>query len=232
MTQPVKFYFDLLSQPCRALYIFLEAAKIPFEAVPISLLKGEHLTGEFRDKVSRFKKLPAINDHGFQLSESIAILRHLSREKLVPEHWYPRKNLVRSRIDEFMEWQHLNLHYSTTDYYRQKWLLPTLTRTRPCEELVNQSIKRLENSLTEFESQWLKSHDFMIGSNLTIADLLAICQIDQPKIIGYNPFKNRKNLIRWYELVRESLGPHYIDAVQEFEAKIKAQDNQKVSIQQ
>lgn len=41
MTQPVKFYFDLLSQPCRALYIFLEAAKIPYEAVPISLLKGE-----------------------------------------------------------------------------------------------------------------------------------------------------------------------------------------------
>lgn len=50
--------------------------------------------------------------------------------------------------------------------------------------------------------------------------------------IGYNPFKNRKNLIRWYELVRESLGPHYLDAVQEFEAKIKAQDNQKMSIQQ
>ncbi|KAL5275484.1 GSTT1 family protein [Megaselia abdita] len=232
MTQPVKFYFDLLSQPCRALYIFLEAAKIPYEAVPISLLKGEHLTGEFRDKVNRFKKLPAINDHGFQLSESVAIFRHLSREKLVPEHWYPRKNLARSRIDEFMEWQHLNLHYATTDYYRQKWLLPTLTKSCPNEELINQSIKRLESTLTEFESHWLKSHDFMVGSKLTIADLLAICQIDQPKIIGYNPFKNRKNLIRWYELVRESLGPHYLDAVQEFEAKIKAHDNQKMSIQQ
>lgn len=95
------------------------------------------MTGEFRDKVNRFKKLPAINDHGFQLSESVAIFRHLSREKLVPEHWYPRKNLARSRIDEFMEWQHLNLNFASTDYFRQKWLVPTLTKTHPNEELVS-----------------------------------------------------------------------------------------------
>lgn len=38
--QPIKFYYDVLNQSSRALYIFLEASKIPFEAVPISSLKG------------------------------------------------------------------------------------------------------------------------------------------------------------------------------------------------
>lgn len=39
--QPVKFYFNFLNQSSRALYILLEASKIPFEAIPISILKGK-----------------------------------------------------------------------------------------------------------------------------------------------------------------------------------------------
>lgn len=38
--QPIKFYYDVLNQSSRALYILLEASKIPFEPVQISLLKG------------------------------------------------------------------------------------------------------------------------------------------------------------------------------------------------
>ncbi len=36
-----KFYFNFLNQSSRALYILLEASKIPFEAIPISILKGK-----------------------------------------------------------------------------------------------------------------------------------------------------------------------------------------------
>jgi len=36
----VEVYYDLLSQPCRAVYLFLKAAQIPFEPKVIKLLKG------------------------------------------------------------------------------------------------------------------------------------------------------------------------------------------------
>lgn len=39
--------------------------------------------------------------------------------------------------------------------------------------------------------------------------------------IGYNTFKNRNKLARWYEAVREELGPYYTDVQKEFEAKLK-----------
>lgn len=39
MSIALKLYYDLLSQPSRALYIFFKKAKIPFEAVPIELRK-------------------------------------------------------------------------------------------------------------------------------------------------------------------------------------------------
>uniref|UniRef100_A0A1B0AFI5 Uncharacterized protein n=1 Tax=Glossina pallidipes TaxID=7398 RepID=A0A1B0AFI5_GLOPL len=41
--QPIRFFYDLLNQSSRALYIFLESSKIPFEAVSISVLKGVRL---------------------------------------------------------------------------------------------------------------------------------------------------------------------------------------------
>ncbi|XP_013097762.1 glutathione S-transferase theta-1 [Stomoxys calcitrans] len=229
--QPIKFYYDVLNQSSRALYIFLEASKIPFEAVPISLLKGEHLTGEYRDKVTRFKKVPAISDHGFQLSESVAIFRHLAREKLVPEHWYPRKNLGRSRVDEYLEWRQRNMGVACTDYFQQKWLVPYLQKTKPNERSVDVAEKQLERTLNDFENLFLSSKRFMIGDNISYADLMAICEIDQPKYIGYNTFASRNKLTRWYDAVREELGPYYKQVSSEFENKLrKAEKGHKEAI--
>lgn len=40
MSLPFRFYYDLMSQPSRALYLFLRLNKIPFEDHPIPLRKG------------------------------------------------------------------------------------------------------------------------------------------------------------------------------------------------
>lgn len=97
---------------------------------------GEHLTGEFRDKVSQFKCLPVINDENLSLVGSITIFRHLNREKIVPEHWYPRRNYGRSRIDEFLEWQQRNIGMACGNYFQQKWLLPILNKASPDDKNV------------------------------------------------------------------------------------------------
>lgn len=41
MAQSIKLYYDLLSQPARALYMFLSLNKIPFERFPVSIQKGK-----------------------------------------------------------------------------------------------------------------------------------------------------------------------------------------------
>lgn len=72
----LKYYFDLLSQPSRALWIFLKITKVPTEFVKVDLGKAEHLNEAFRE-VNRFQKVPCIVDaDGFKLSESVAIFRY------------------------------------------------------------------------------------------------------------------------------------------------------------
>lgn len=41
MPPPIKFYYDLMSPPSRALLTFFKLANIPFEDKPVALRKGE-----------------------------------------------------------------------------------------------------------------------------------------------------------------------------------------------
>lgn len=70
---------------------------------------GEQRTEGFKANVNRFGKLPAINDDGFKLAESIAILRYLKRTYDIPDHWYPSESQAQAKVDEFLEWYHIGL---------------------------------------------------------------------------------------------------------------------------
>jgi len=64
----LKLYYDLLSQPSRAIYIFLKTCNIPFEKKIINLKNLEHYTPEF-EQINPYKKVPAIEHDGFKLAE-------------------------------------------------------------------------------------------------------------------------------------------------------------------
>jgi glutathione S-transferase len=58
---PLVYYYDLMSQPCRALYI-------SYQGKEIALRKMEHMTKEFI-QINPFKRVPVIDDSGFILTE-------------------------------------------------------------------------------------------------------------------------------------------------------------------
>ena len=37
------------------------------------------------------------------------MLMYLTREKRVDDHWYPENTRDQARVDEYMEWKHLNI---------------------------------------------------------------------------------------------------------------------------
>ncbi|XP_049873808.1 glutathione S-transferase theta-1 [Pectinophora gossypiella] len=208
----LKLYCDLMSQPSRALYILLKTAKYNFEPKLVNLSKAEHYGDEFT-KINRFQKVPVIDHNGFVLTESVAIMKYLSRENIIPDSLYPKDSKQQAKVDEFLEWQHIGLRLHCAMYFRVKFLEPRLFGKVPSEKSIAGWEERMENALEDFDSKWLgRGHAFITGDSATVADVLAACEIEQPRVAGYDPKEKYGNIAAWMEKVRQHFNPHYDEA--------------------
>nr|UCR60999.1 glutathione-S-transferase [Aphelinus asychis] len=223
----LKLYYDLLSQPSRALYIFLKVCNIPFESKIVNLSKGEQFQPGF-EKIHRFNKVPAIEHNGFNLIESVAIMRYLCREFKVDEHWYPRDSNSQARVDEYLEWQHLNTRIHCALYFQIKFLIPLLKGSPPKPEQVAKFEDRMIECLDQMENIWLKDTPFLIGDQISIADILGACEVEQPRMAGFNPRDGRPNLSAWLDRVAKETSPYYEEAHKRLN-KLAARSDQKES---
>ena len=56
------------------------------------------------------------------------LFRYLAREKNIADHWYPSDSKAQARVDEYLEWQHLNTRMMCAGYFIQKFLIPAQTK--------------------------------------------------------------------------------------------------------
>ena len=94
----LSLYIDYASQPSRAIIAFCNINSIPHEVKEIRISKGQHREAEFL-QINPNGYLPAIDDAGFKLSESHAILRYLAQTRRVASHWYPHDLQQRAIVD-------------------------------------------------------------------------------------------------------------------------------------
>nr|CAI5819353.1 unnamed protein product [Callosobruchus analis] len=193
----LKYYYDLLSQPSRAVYIFLKMNKIHFEPILVNL-------GEGKEKHSKFQKVPFIHHDDFRLTESVAIVRYLAREYHVKEHWYPQEIRAQARVDEYLEWNHLNVRAGCGRYFLDKLMGPMITGKPPSDEQVKKNQKVMEKSLTDFERIFLSSEaPFITG------------------LAGYEPRDHFSKIRTWLENVKSECQPFYDEAHKPLEAWLK-----------
>lgn len=146
-----------------------------------SICEGVHLTDEFRDNVNRFKKVPAIVDNGFQLSESVAIFRYLARQHNIADPWYPKDSRVRARVDEYLEWQHVNTRQTCAQFFILSYLKQRTIGSSPDDAPIIASAQRqMSKTLDLLENLWLKPGLFISGTDqISFADVLAACELEQ-----------------------------------------------------
>lgn len=104
---------------------------------------------------------------------------YLSDKGLFSEQLYPKSVEGRARVDEFLEWQHLNVRLVCSLLFRSAWLLPAKGLAPPPKpEVVQKLIKDVEANLGLVERIWLEK-DFLIGDKLTVADIFGASEINQ-----------------------------------------------------
>ncbi|XP_037077523.1 glutathione S-transferase theta-1-like isoform X2 [Pollicipes pollicipes] len=205
----LKLYYDLMSQPSRAVVMFCKLANIPYQDHPVALRKGEHRSDKYLAEVNPFGLVPAINKDGFRLTESVAILRFLCREYPVADHWYPKDSQAQARVDEYLEWQHANTRLQCAMYFQTKWLIPMMTGEPVNEKRMKNFQAGMERVLDQLETVWLKETPYIAGQTITVADVLAACELEQPTMVAYDVTAGRPRLAAWLERVRTDCQPHY-----------------------
>lgn len=208
----MKLYFDLLSQPCRAVWIFMKLNKIPFEPVIVKMGRGEHMRKGYK-KVNRLGTVPFMSDGDFKLNESIAMFRYLvATNQNIPDHWYPKDLRERAKVDEYLSWQHNNTRAGCAGFFLMKYLQPAITLKKPSEGRIKFAKAHMETTLNLLENVWLKDERFLATDKMSFADLMAACELEQPKIADYDPFAGRPKLTNWHERVKEETNPIYNEA--------------------
>jgi len=222
----LKLYYDLLSQPSRALFILLKTCNIPFEKKIVNLKALEQYTPEF-EQINPFKKVPVIDHNGFKLAESVGITRYLSREFKMDDHWYPSESKKQAKVDEYLEWQHLNTRLHCAAYFLAKFLNPLMRGKPPNPKKVAELESRMNDCIDIIENVWLKDKPFLTGNTISVADIFCACELEQPRMAGYEPRKGRPRLTVWMEKVATETSPHYQEA-HKFLNEIAAQKPEQI----
>ncbi|XP_028451371.1 glutathione S-transferase theta-1-like [Perca flavescens] len=221
----LELYLDLLSQPCRSVYIFAKKNNIPFEFKTVSLINGDQRGDEF-GKISLIKKVPALRDGDFCLAESIAILLYLADKFKTPDFWYPADLQQRARVNEYLSWQHSAMRLHGTRVFWLRVLIPKGLGVEVPQDKLDAALEDLNNSLKLIEEKFIQDRPFIAGDNISLADLVAIVEIMQPVGAGLDVFDGRPKLSAWRDRVRAAIGTELFDEVHQ--AVLGAKDNVKL----
>ena len=166
---------DYASQPTRAVLCFLQINKVPFEFKEVRVMKMEQYSPEFK-KVNPNGKVPAITDGDVNMFESHTILRYIQETTGLPDHWYPKDPRKRAKVDEYLDWHHNGLRLGAGGYLFRKYISPFTGKAAP-KEAIQESVMIFKKALSLMETYWLASTPYLTGSEPTIADLSAACEL-------------------------------------------------------
>ena len=163
------------SQPSRSVQALLELLDIKYEKKEVDLPKQEHKTPEYL-AINPMGTIPAIDDAGFKLWESEAIMKYLINSRKVGESYYPSDPKVRAYIDRYFPYHHQTFRPKLCKYFHlQYYFLFPQENFDNKEQIINEA----QGVVKTFEDIFLKGSKYISGDSLTIADLLAVNELTQ-----------------------------------------------------
>jgi glutathione S-transferase len=157
------------------------------------------------------------------LPESSAILRYLADKKNVPDHWYPRGDrTLRALVDAAMAWHASTLRIGSMIVVWNLAIVRNLGRQGNHALVEDYGIPTLRSALKDLDAYWLKERKFVAGNDISVADLLIACEVEQLCLLdavaaitdGRSPSMQtlldpHQQIQEWLKRVRESCGRQY-----------------------
>ncbi|KAF7272767.1 glutathione S-transferase D1-like [Rhynchophorus ferrugineus] len=196
----IDFYYLPGSAPCRSVLLTAKALGLDLNLKLTNLQAGEHLTPEFL-KINPQHTIPTIDDNGFSLWESRAIMGYLVNAYGKDDSLYPKDAKKRALVDQRLYFDIGTLYARFADYYYPVFFMGSSYDPAKLEKI---------NDAFKFLDTFLEGQDFAAGSNLTIADLALVATVSTFDVVEYD-LSPYKNVTRWYNNIKAK-APGYKEA--------------------
>nr|AFK49803.1 glutathione s-transferase d1 [Cryptocercus punctulatus] len=184
----IDFYYLPGSAPCRSVLLAAKAVGVDLNLKLTNLMAGEHLTPEYL-KMNPQHTVPTLNDNGFCLWESRAILGYLADKYGKDDSLYPKDPKKRALVEQRLYFDIGTLYQRFGDYY-----YPIMFAKQAADP---EKLKKVEEAF-QFLDKFLEGQDFVAGNKLTIADLSIIASVSTAEILGFDVSKY-PNVDKWFE---------------------------------
>jgi len=156
----------------------LQELEVPFEAITVNLVAGEHRKPEFL-ALNPAGKVPVLVDGDLVLTESIAIAVYLG-EKYPEKGLMPTDPAARAQV---MRW----LLFTTTELEHPLWRIAKHRVIYPEDKRLPADIELARDEFTEM-AQVLDRHmvdrEFVVGEGVTVADFVLGYTLDWAQMGG------------------------------------------------
>uniref|UniRef100_A0A182ILM7 glutathione transferase n=1 Tax=Anopheles atroparvus TaxID=41427 RepID=A0A182ILM7_ANOAO len=164
--QPV-LYTHTISPAGRAVELVAKALNLDLDISEMNVFKGQHLNEEFK-RLNPVQTIPTLDDNGFLLADSHAIVIYLARRYGSGTELYSDDIEQQARINSALFFE------SSILFARLRFCTDNLVVFRK-EKIPEENLKRAADGLRLFEA--MLQSDYVVGDRLTVADLSCVASV-------------------------------------------------------
>jgi glutathione S-transferase len=193
----MKLYMHPASNASRPVMLFCAENKIDVQQQVVDLMKGEHYS-DWYTAINPNRQVPTLDDDGFILTESSAILKYLASKTNSP--LYPTNDLKkRAHVDEMMDWFNTQFYRDFGYGLAYPQLFPH--HKRPTDEIhegvINWGKEKADVWFKVLDTHWLKGgKPYVCGNEITIADYLGASFVTIGEILRCD-YSHLPNVSKW-----------------------------------
>lgn len=166
----MKLYGHPYSNAARRVQMLCEECGIPYTYQLVDLMKGEQYTPEYL-ALNPNGKVPVIDDDGFVLWESQAIMRYLC-DKHKAQAWYPAEPKARAHVEGWLDWNQTRLGPEAGKIMFNTFFAGDKGNPQAIED----GKKWLAKILPVMDGE-LSKRKYLCGEQPTLADIAAVTNI-------------------------------------------------------
>jgi glutathione S-transferase len=192
-----KLYSSPISPYCLRVIALLEIAGLEYELINLDFETAEYLSPEYL-KINPNHQVPTFINDDLKIHESNAILRYLCLKHGLGS-LYPENVEDRARLEQLLDWSQCRIAPVMHDIVMNTIFI--------IEELKPDVLKNSQEVLIELYSilsDNLGENNYLLGSEMTIADIALVTSVNLLDLTGHPP--KQKNLVNWRASMNQKKG--------------------------